>query len=112
MLDIDQIKQDLEQKKTELIFRLKNVDSDIKHETEPVEKDFAEQATQCENDDVLRELSFGLKNELNQVARAIDRIEAGEYQYCANCGEKINENRLAVLPHTTLCINCADKAHH
>jgi len=109
VIDLDKTKQGLEQKKTELLFRLEQVNSDIKHETEPMEKDFAEQVTQCENDDVLHELAFGLKTELHQVARALERINSDEYPYCSSCGKEINEDRLAAIPHTTLCIHCASK---
>ena len=109
MIDLHKTKQDLEQKKAELLARLQQVNSEIKHETEPMEKDFAEQATQCENDDVLRELAFSLKDELKLIARALERIENDEYQYCSSCGEEINEDRLAAIPHTNQCIKCASK---
>ncbi|WP_338045721.1 TraR/DksA family transcriptional regulator [Paracoccus contaminans] len=38
---------------------------------------------------------------------ALARIEAGEYGECVQCGKKIAEKRLELLPDTRLCANCA-----
>lgn len=70
--------------------------------------DSAEQVTERENEDVLRNLQEETRHELTQVRAAIKRIEAGEYGICSNCGADISEGRLAALPYATLCIQCAD----
>jgi RNA polymerase-binding transcription factor DksA len=48
-------------------------------------------------------------NQLDILRNALDRIEAGTYEYCAQCGRRINPERLEILPTTTLCLNCATK---
>ena len=70
--------------------------------------DFAEQTTECENDQVLTVIRDEAKAELRQVNRALDRIKANEFGICIKCGEEIAPARLKTLPYTDFCINCAD----
>lgn len=74
---------------------------------EPVSPDFAEQAVEVENDEVVAALDQGAQIELSQINKAIKRIEAGHYGECVVCGEAINAKRLRAIPHTPFCINCA-----
>ena len=48
-------------------------------------------------------------NQLDILRKALDRIETGTYEYCAQCDQRINPERLEILPATTLCLNCATK---
>lgn len=41
--------------------------------------------------------------------RAAQRLAAGDYGRCANCGTAIADERLAALPATTTCIDCASR---
>jgi RNA polymerase-binding protein DksA len=43
---------------------------------------------------------------VDQVERAIQRIEDGIYGKCASCGKSIEAARLKALPHASLCIAC------
>lgn len=69
--------------------------------------DFAEQVTERENEDVLRNLKEETRMELQQVRTALKRIDEGEYGICSECGATISPARLAALPYATLCILCA-----
>ena len=69
--------------------------------------DSAEQVTERENEDVLRNLQEETRLELQQVRAALKRIEAGEYGICTSCGDEISPARLDALPYATLCIRCA-----
>lgn len=44
---------------------------------------------------------------LQEVRRAIDRIEQGTYGVCEHCGHPISEGRLRAMPSAALCIECA-----
>ena len=92
----------------ELKNRVNAIEDDIHHKKEPVEKDFAEQATQSENDEVL----YAIDDEAHQTIQLIDaalaRIKNGVYGTCASCGEVIPEARLAALPYVTTCMSCAE----
>jgi DnaK suppressor protein len=48
------------------------------------------------------------KNELDELQRALERIEDGTFGICDGCGGEISEQRLAVRPTTTLCIHCKE----
>lgn len=45
--------------------------------------------------------------ELTRIEAALERIEAGEYGICQECGEEIGEKRLEIDPSAGLCIACA-----
>ena len=47
--------------------------------------------------------------ELQRIAAAIARLDAGDYGYCLRCDELIAPARLRVDPAATLCITCADQ---
>jgi len=52
----------------------------------------------------------GRRRRLHLVAieKALERIEAGDYGECLECGEVIPPGRLEVNPTATLCISCAE----
>ena len=41
-----------------------------------------------------------------KIQEALQRLEAGEFGICEECGEEIGLERLKVRPVTTLCIDC------
>jgi len=43
---------------------------------------------------------------ISKIREALDRIEAGEFGECEDCGDLIGEARLKARPVTTLCIEC------
>jgi DnaK suppressor protein len=54
-----------------------------------------------------------LENEQHIVTEsraALERIEAGTYGSCENCGQEIGRERLEALPYTRFCVQCADKS--
>lgn len=84
------------------------LEADVHHKKEPVEKDFAEQATQRENDDVLHSLDDEAKQTLIRIDNALQRLQAGEYGVCLHCGVEIPQQRLKVMPYAELCVACAE----
>lgn len=46
---------------------------------------------------------------LEQINRAIDRIDDGTYENCEECEGEIGSARLEALPFATLCIECKRK---
>lgn len=47
------------------------------------------------------------RDDLDQLARADERLRDGTYGRCQKCGEPIADGRLEALPATTTCIRCA-----
>jgi len=101
--------EQLEALREQLTNRIEAIDADVHHKKEPVEKDFAEQVTQRENDDVLSAIDEEAKQTIWLIDAALARIKDGSYGTCAVCGEKIPEKRLAALPYATTCVNCAEQ---
>ena len=106
----DKIKQRLLDLRDEYNSKIGAIDADVHHKNEPVEKDFAEQATQRENDDVLNALNQESKQIVSQINGALHRIETGDYGICTECGAEISEGRLEIMPYAALCIKCAEKS--
>ena len=56
------------------------------------------------------ELGFKLKNSEEIILAAIDaaltRIEEGTYGICQDCGARISDERLEVMPYAVRCITC------
>lgn len=94
----------------ELDDRLAKITNDVKHVDIPLEKDFAELATQSENDEVVDYLGNAARIERDRVSEAIARIDKGEYGICELCGEPIKKERLEAIPYSTMCIKCASQA--
>ncbi len=42
-----------------------------------------------------------------RVIRALEKLAGGTYGICDRCGEPIAAGRLAVMPESVLCIDCA-----
>ena len=70
--------------------------------------DSAEQATERQNDEVLEALLVEAETALQQVNKAHERLQQGTYGSCSKCGEVISAARLAVMPMTECCVQCAN----
>lgn len=60
-------------------------------------------AEQGENQALARQL----RNELDEVERALAKLDAGTYGACEVCGEAIADARLEAMPATRFCIQHA-----
>jgi DnaK suppressor protein len=48
------------------------------------------------------------RNHLQQIGRAMRRMEDGSYGICQRCNEQIPFARLEARPYTANCVSCAD----
>ncbi|MDH3400063.1 MAG: TraR/DksA C4-type zinc finger protein [Chromatiales bacterium] len=110
MTKYQHIRENLLARRAELMSRLERITSDVRHEEEPLSADFAEQATERENEEVMDALGSQARQELQLISGALRRIEADEFGECAECGELIAEQRLEALPFAETCITCAATA--
>ena len=97
-------KLSLEMKLADLQRRLASVTKDI---TKTLSSDFAEQAVERENDDVLEEISRETQLTIAHLKAALRRIEDGSYGACDDCGKDIAPQRLVAIPQATQCVDCA-----
>jgi DnaK suppressor protein len=47
------------------------------------------------------------REQLTAIARALDRLDNGDYGQCERCGRAIGAERLAARPAAATCISCA-----
>lgn len=109
MGEYDIIRESLTSRYNEIRTRLQKIVMDRRHVNKPLEKDFAEQAIETENDEVLDALDSRIREEMSQIERTLRRIDSGEYGICADCGEKIPEKRLLAVPEALRCVTCEDR---
>ena len=81
------IRSRLERQLSQLLARTGKIESDLR---KPGDRDWIERATERENEEVL------------------ERLDAGGYEVCQSCGERIPEERIAILPFAPTCIACAE----
>ncbi|MBW6417397.1 TraR/DksA C4-type zinc finger protein [Celeribacter sp. PS-C1] len=104
MNTIEKRRAQLLDRKAELTERLQEIDAELdSHQS----KDWEELATEREGDEVLEGMGASGKAEIAMINAALARMDAGEYGFCAVCGEEISSERLDVLPYTPVCRDCA-----
>ncbi|MCC0098650.1 TraR/DksA C4-type zinc finger protein [Streptomyces flavotricini] len=54
-------------------------------------------------------LAANAREMLEQTERAVERLDAGTYGLCENCGQPIGKARMQAFPRATLCVDCKQK---
>jgi DnaK suppressor protein len=67
------------------------------------EPDFAQVVTDRATSETIHRI---LEQDAEQAEHALDRRKQGVYGVCEGCGEKIDPDRLAILPEATRCMPC------
>ncbi len=99
-----QRKGELDKRLADLKARMVEIDAELDtHQA----KDWEEMATEREGDEVLEDLGLSAQSEIRMIEAALGRMEAGEYGDCVQCGDRISEERLDLIPATPFCRNCA-----
>ncbi len=96
----------LSARRDELTDRLSRLDRDARRTTEPLVADFAEQAVQRANDDVVDRLRESTSADLRAVSEALARLRTGTYGLCSVCGKQIEPARMEAMPATSHCLAC------
>ncbi|MCP4038481.1 MAG: TraR/DksA family transcriptional regulator [bacterium] len=107
MTSLDKIREDLTKRLEILTTRAGKVERNLRRRTNT---DSEERAQEIQNDEVLEDLDEHARSEIDQIRAALARIENGTFGDCNECGEEIGGERLAALPFTGLCIDCAERA--
>lgn len=114
--DADQLKKikaGLETKRGELEDRMRELEEDSFDATQSditgevgLDEDFADAGTATFERE--RDLSIrnNIRDLIDQMNRAISRIDDGTYGTCERCGQPIDAARLRELPHASLCLDC------
>ncbi|MGK5730925.1 TraR/DksA family transcriptional regulator [Streptomyces sp. URMC 124] len=54
-------------------------------------------------------LAANAREMLDQTERALERLDAGTYGLCENCGKPIGKARMQAFPRATLCVECKQR---
>lgn len=100
-----ELRKALESKKEELTIRLEKIHANLRR---GYEADSKERAKQLEDNEVVDALGNEAREELAKISAALQRMEAGDYGICVECGLEINAGRLEVYPYAVECIECAE----
>jgi len=116
-LDVAHYKNQLEELRKDTAVRLKKLEDRIAgrlpsegddtpagHEDDP--SDLASDSLEKERELMERD---SLKDTLEQVEMALERIERGTYGKCALCGQEIDPARLEAVPYALYCFKCQNK---
>jgi DnaK suppressor protein len=107
MKNNQEIRERLKEAANEILARSQSVQESLAMLDPAGNLSFGEQGTEREFDDVLDSLGDRSRRELLQVLGAFDRLDRGTYGLCAECGAKIDEERMQVVPFTEHCFDCA-----
>jgi DnaK suppressor protein len=68
--------------------------------------DLGDQATAETDRNFMLRLRGREQRLLKKIDQALERVEAGSFGICEDCGNEINLKRLEARPVTTMCIDC------
>ncbi len=108
--DIEHFKEKLAQLRENLLA----VEKSGKEAAKPVELDQS-RVGRISRMDAIQAQSMAIEakrrreNKIKAVGAAFERIKAGEFGFCLDCGEEIAEKRLEFDPTVLLCIECAKR---
>ncbi len=105
----DEFKTKLIEMRAELSQRENQIEDDRRRHQQPLNADSGERVVETENDEVLDALDAATLQQLQAIDDALARIDSGNYGICSDCGQTIAIQRLAAIPHTKLCIDCATR---
>lgn len=100
----DGLRVQLEARLGDIMSRVDRIARDLRRTPD---RDWTEEATLQENDEVLAGLDDLERAEAVTIRATLRRIESGDYGFCVNCRAPIDENRLAAMPTAATCIGCA-----
>lgn len=104
MATIEERRSALLARMAELEERLREIEAEL---DAPHTKDWDDQAIEREGDEVMERMGTTGQAEIRKIQAALQRMDAGEYGFCVDCGDTISDERLDVLPYTPFCKKCA-----
>ena len=99
-----QLRVPLEARLREIVGRIDRIEGDLRRAPD---RDWVEQATLQENDEVLSGLGELERAEAVAIRNALRRMESGDYGFCVSCRAPIDWKRLEAVPTADRCLECA-----
>ena len=105
----EQIREQLNQLKTEIHDRVERTHKHIYEKDHAVSAEYSEQSVEMENQQLVYALDAEGKQLLLRIERALLRLDNDHFGECEACGKVIKDARLKAVPYAELCIDCANK---
>lgn len=104
---VEQYQNKLSQMREVIAKRVVSIEKDKNKVSGPINPDFQEQAVDLQNNEVLDGIEEIDRQELNLISKALNKIDAGVFGECEECGEAISQKRLDAVPYAEKCIKCS-----
>ena len=108
--DITGFRRLLLERRALLLQEVTHAETDLMQLSEERESEFEEHAQEERMAQLLVQLDDRGKAELERIDAALTRIAVGRFGECEACGNAIAGPRLAALPETPYCRDCAERA--
>jgi DnaK suppressor protein len=106
---IARLKKILLKEREEIVGEVRQIFESSKEMGQDGIQDIGDEAANIYNKQILLSLTEGERVRLQEMDEALDRIEAGTYGICEECGEPIGLKRLEVRPVAKYCVPCLSK---
>lgn len=103
-LPLDELRQELLDKKSELTARLERISLNLQR---GYNADSKEMAKELEDSEVVDALGNEARGEIAKITAALTRMDEGSFGFCTECGEPIDAKRVKAYPYADECIDCA-----
>lgn len=106
---LSDIRAHLEEEKTRLLSRITELSGQDPFSDPNRTNDNAASDTEASEEsdhDRVSALVAELKNQADEVEKALQKISDGTYGSCTVCGKMIDTDRLAIHPTATMCLVC------
>ncbi len=104
--------RNLEHTRERTLLEMSRLRDQLQEEIEPAsatDDDSADVAADIYERGKIISLIQNLEIKLHSIERAIELANEGRYGICEKCGAIIPEERLEIMPETTLCVRCASE---
>jgi DnaK suppressor protein len=110
--ELAQLKEGLLQERVELERQYREIEqssfgtgqSELSGDIASFDEEYADAGTDTFERERDLSLSNNIRDLLDKIDHALDRIEKGTYGLCERCGRPIEKARLKGLPYATLCV--------
>mgnify|MGYP003461271263 FL=1 len=106
---IARLKKILLKEREEIVGEVRQIFESSKEMGQDGIQDIGDEAANIYNKQILLSLTESERVRLQEMDEALDRIEAGTYGTCEECGEAIGLKRLEVRPVAKYCVPCLSK---
>ena len=103
------LRETLDAELTTLLRRHAKIEGHLRN-ADGLTQDWADRATEHENDEVLEALDDRTRERIAALRIALERMDGPDWGLCTACDKTIPDKRLAILPTTRLCVACAQAA--